>query len=1023
MILGLLAAAGWWSGAAVAALPAPVVAALAEAPLDPRAQLGLAAALAAEARDDEAAGIWEAWLGASDPAVAMEARVSLARWLARAPARPALEGLLEGALRGPDLPETADLRARLEALRAAAETRTSGQSERAAVGVQVGAALDGGDLVGALAATRAAVATAPSADARAALLDDLASVLVVSGEAHKRAGDIDGAIADYAVAVSLRPSDAPRIRGLAGLLWQSGHLEGAWALYQRAFALDRDDPATLSAALAVGVAAGHEQEAWALVVLAGPPGPEVEALRRAFERWRGIRDADAAARAGDLAAAEAGFRGLAEAWPVDARIRRGLADALVGVHRYEEALATWREAARLEPLDPWAVLGEANVLVKLGRAADARARLAQGFPADAPAAAVAERRRIEGSAWKEEAERADDAAIAIEAYRQALRFDPDPWVLVDIAFLYLEDGQPERTLAFADEVLARVPGHPGATQARLLALQALGRPAEVLAVLDAGPGGAASSQGDVRTSAALDVAIAAARSAHREGRPHAAVLALRDARTHSALPWLTARLAGAWLDIGRPREALALYTTVLEGNPDDVDALIGRAAAWSALGRLLLAAETLEADFDRIGDARLGLALADVQTRRGTYAAAARTLARVEVVPSPTAPVRRTLPALPLPSGREVPAAAEPLSELGGNRLADARATLAVHRAVRGSAGVLSLARGGAPGTAQIGALALPVEATTPPIGPVRVRVQVAPIRLYADTGTDDGVAATVGVLTPEGRRVSGNVHLGTSPIGFDGGVYPTWSARLTLRPARSLGVAFETVRAPRVDSRASWASEVYAPTGQRYGRASELSLGASLSWSTPTTNIGASGRTGWVEGIGVPPNPFGEGVFWAERRAEGERFGGTLSASGVAQAYTRRDDAFLPGQGAYFSPPLHLAGLAWADGHVRIGPARLCAGVGGGPRYLGGEPTPFASAGLGAVGTARLGAGVRVSERLSLSVDARGQLVSDGWHQLGAFGLLSWGVPAAPGDLRSSATLAAAGLALPSTGDACPVP
>ncbi|MDP2315244.1 MAG: cellulose synthase subunit BcsC-related outer membrane protein, partial [Pseudomonadota bacterium] len=535
--------------------------------------------------------------------------------------------------------------------------------------------------------------------------------------------------------------------------------------------------------------------------------------------------------------------------------------------------------------------------------------------------------------------------------------------------------------------------------------------------------------------ARLDLAVATARTAHRSGHPREAEAALRGAHAESAAS--SVRLAGAWLEVDRPQEALGAYSAVLRDAPDDVDALLGRAGAWVALGRLDLAAARLTDDFDRLGDARLGLALADVQARRGAHAAAARTLTRVEALPDAlpgvlagdTAPrparAGGRLPALPLPSGREVPASTAPLppADPHATAIAEARTTLAADRAARASAGVLSIARGGLPGSSRIGAVGLPVEATTPPLGPVRVRVQAAPLHLYADTGTDDGVAASIGVLGPEGGRVSAAANVGTSPVGFDGGVYPTWSARLAMRLLPRLSLVVDTVRAPRSDSRASWASEVHAPTGQRYGRASELSIGASMSWTTPTVNLGLSGRTGWVEGIGVAPNALGEGVFWAERRVDTDALGASIAASGVAQTYARRDDAFLPGQGAYFSPPLHVAGLLQLGGHVRVGPARVCAGVGGGPRYLGGEPTAFATAGLGAVGTARLGAGVRLGEHLALSVDARGQLVSDGWHQFGAFGLLSWGTPAMPGDLPSSATLSAAGLALPSAGDACPVP
>lgn len=1082
VILGLLTAlarafAGDDSNAvdgAAAAVAVPVdpdwvfsaaVAALAEQPLDPRTQLEFATALANDGRHHEAAGLRMAWLGASDPAVAMQARVSLARWLLQEAPQAALQPLLVELLRGPELPETPGLRARLAELGALPKARATGAEERARVGEEVRIALDSGHIPRALGAIRHAVVTAPTPLARALLLDDLASVLVVSAEARKRAGDIPDAVADYVVAVTLRP-DAARVRGLAGLLWQSGNLEGAWALYQRALDLEPKDSGTLSATLAVGVEAGHAEEAWALVVRAEPPRPELGALRRAFERWRGIREAESAVRAGDFASAEAHFRTLAESWPADARIRRGLADALAGLARHEDARAEWREAARLEPLDPWAVLGEANALVKLGLPADARARLIDAFPPDAPAAAVEERRRVEARTWQTEAEQArasGDPRTALEAYRVALLSEPDPWVYVGIAFLYLDDGQPELALAFCDEAQVRFPEHTGAAEARVHALARLGRYDKALRALDylealelmalhlatadaatagAAPNGvtpdaAAATRAvayrQLRVTLVVQEAITRAREARERGLAREAAEMLATASRHAEDAESMLLVAEAWLEIGRPADARRLCQEVILDAPDHVGALLGLAGARIASGRLRLAENGLYAAFHRLGDPRLGLALAEVQTRRGDPGAAA-TLARVEALPAgvlgpSTSGLRpfgeAPLPALPLPSGRATPRAGVPrlAAEAPKTRLPRARLALAAERASRSSAGVLAIARGGLRGFSQLAAIGVPVEITSAPLGSVRVRAQVVPLYLVADTGTDDGMAATIGFLTPEARRVSGNVHIGTSPFGFDGPVYPTWHARLALRAMPRLGLAFETTRAPRSDSRASWAGEVYAPTGERYGRASELSVGASLGWTTDSNGLGIAGRAGWVEAIGVHPNPFGEGLIWAEQRASGARHGATVSASGIAQTYARRDDGFLPGQGAYFSPPLHVAGLVQLDWHVDAGPARVCAGLGGGPRYLGGEATAFAREGFGGVGNARLGAGVRVGRQLTLAVDGRGQIVSDGWRQVGALAVLSWGVPAAQADLRSSATLAAVGLALPSASDACRAP
>jgi hypothetical protein len=102
-----------------------------------------------------------------------------------------------------------------------------------------------------------------------------------------------------------------------------------------------------------------------------------------------------------------------------------------------------------------------------------------------------------------------------------------------------------------------------------------------------------------------------------------------------------------------------------------------------------------------------------------------------------------------------------------------------------------------------------------------------------------------------------------------------------------------------------------------------------------------------------------------------------------------------------------------------RIG---VCAGIGGGPRYQQGGTNAFAGSGTAGIGTAHLGLALRLAARWDLSLDSRGQLGTDGWHQVGALGRLVWGVPTTLPGAPSLSTLAAPGIALPADGQACTV-
>ena len=304
----------------------------------------------------------------------------------------------------------------------------------------------------------------------------------------------------------------------------------------------------------------------------------------------------------------------------------------------------------------------------------------------------------------------------------------------------------------------------------------------------------------------------------------------------------------------------------------------------------------------------------------------------------------------------------------------------------------------------------------------MRLDIEVVPVHLDDVNGTDDAVTASIGLATPEARLLGLTARAGISPIGFQGGVYPVWSARLVARLAPNLVLGVQTDRAPRADSRTSWAGTVSATSGNTFGRVSELDGRAWLSWNPPRADLGLSLRGGFVDGLGVDPNPFGEGVLWLGRTSPVGPLDVRAGLDGVGLTYARDESGFVEGQGGYFSPSLFLLGLARLDADLSTDAAAFCAGAGVGPRYQAGDANGFGGSGVALDGTAHLGFGVRLARRWDLTVDGRGQLGTDGWHQLGGYANLAWGVPTNLPGAPPLSTLAAPGLALPNEHQVCRV-
>lgn len=155
---------------------------------------------------------------------------------------------------------------------------------------------------------------------------------------------------------------------------------------------------------------------------------------------------------------------------------------------------------------------------------------------------------------------------------------------------HLDRGRPRRALACARQVLARVPGHPGATHLLGLAQLESGRPAEALEAL-LPLAGAADDPG-------VDYAVASAYDAL--GRHAEAAVSYE--RTVAAAPdhlaaWVG--LGGCRMETGDPRGAVEAYRRALALAPDMTEIRLALAGAERDVGDLDAAVADYEAVLGR----------------------------------------------------------------------------------------------------------------------------------------------------------------------------------------------------------------------------------------------------------------------------------------------------------------------------------------------------------------------------------------------------------------------------------------
>jgi len=503
-----------------------------------------------------------------------------------------------------------------------------------------------------------AAATSSAAD-RARWIKSASALLMLHAEEQKKRGLVDDAIEAYLVSLAIFPAGKGETMGAAGLLWQTRHLEGALALYDARRQASPDDAELVIACVRLNLQLGREEEALRLLRGSRGQDKQVALLRVTVENGIRAREARAADRAGDLEGAVALWRQLVGTWPREPEFLHGLGDAMAALDQCEEAVEAYRAAASLDPRRPWVVLGEANCLVRLGRPEEARARVAEAYPAGTDPAADAERPRVLARAWRRSAETFQAAGLgrdAFAAWREAFTLDPEVWSANGLGGLYLAHDQPEVALAFFEEAQLfdglAVPPRVG----RALALERLGRWDDAIvaanwitAPLPDGTPVVGAEAAEDRRAIVRRVTVAQADYQRRVGDPEGAlarVMAVIESDGPSADLW-SVQVAAA-LDLLDCPAALAAVPEALRGDPRSRWALATAlragtvCAAMPEVLPLLVEADRLAgrgyaADELRAGRLELTLQRAEKLARAGRGADAAVPIREAEALGPQTA--------------------------------------------------------------------------------------------------------------------------------------------------------------------------------------------------------------------------------------------------------------------------------------------------------------------------------------------------------------------------------------------------
>ena len=811
-------------------------------------------------------------------------------------------------------------------------------------------------------------ADAPEARALRDLLareDDARAARVL--EARKGALEDGRAEAEWKRLLAKWPGDARFQHGLADVYQRLGRLEESLAIHRAAAKAAPADPWNGLGVAQALFALGRRDEALAALDALPATLPTDAARERDRIRAQAARqEGDRARAAGDLVAARTRYE-TAYALDPDVWTAIALAGTLVAMGDAEAGLARFREVTAAHPddaeIDAVATRGEAGALEASGQPAAALAvldALAARRP-DPETDRQREETRARVAVGAADALRRDGKYADAERALQALVLDVgnQPMVQAAWAALLLDLHRPADAVAAANRALLNEPNNRWALDVARQAGRACRCSARVVPLFRV----ALASGGDPALRLDLRrVEVAAATEAALESRRDRRPLDARDAmRRADELAGSDAAalvvLADGERAFGRPGRARDALERAHAIDPTNVDALLGLADDLAGRGRWRAAVALLDGAWTTSSDARVGAALAALRADpprawRGEG---------VPVTP-PGVPVATPVPRVAAAPPAPLPRNAGPIA----------------------TAGFGVLQRAGVAGVGKELATYVPLHVGPPTLGPVQLDIEAVLLRVENGVDTRYGVAPSVGFTTPPERPWAAWARIGTSPLGFDTDAYPVWHLGARGRVGAPLAFGVETGRAPVLDSYASWVGADDLYTGAAYGRVHHTWLGGWAGVGAPWgTDVGALGRLGQSEGIGLAPVGRAEVVTWVGQRIGTPANNVRIGAEGVAFSHQYQVDGFQSGQGAFYSPPIFGVATGRVDVRVHALQDRLgvCFGGGAGMQYAGGGTSLYFLPGSAFTHNGRFSVEWNVSGAWSIAVQG-GWLTAGPWHQ-----------------------------------------
>ena len=209
-----------------------------------------------------------------------------------------------------------------------------------------------------------------------AAIPDSADLLNSEGLVLDALGRTDEAMAAYRASSAQSPGAVDPVANLGIGLLRQGHREEAYAAFRRALEIQPMYPKALTMLVRFELEAGRLQEAAKYVFPFFEQYPGLRMARDLMARFY-LRQAVALMESGDQAGAERACRSGLGIVPEAAELYGFLGVLLSRQNRLPEALDLLEKAHRLQPTEPRVALALGQVLVGLGRLADARRALAE----------------------------------------------------------------------------------------------------------------------------------------------------------------------------------------------------------------------------------------------------------------------------------------------------------------------------------------------------------------------------------------------------------------------------------------------------------------------------------------------------------------------------------------------------------------------------------------------------------------------------------------------------------------------